>query len=148
MIRLKDSDTSSLCIAKGKTINVDQLYNIMSSKEDYINPTTDGNLSWRSISSCTTELGDALENWQNILHEVSMRRCVRVIRVVQRVGSKECVLPRYEGLLNLASFLVEFEEKVTESQRLSTLDYILKDTPARWWVHTNNLYPNGHSVEY
>ena len=43
------------------------------------------------------------------------------------------MLPTYEGLPNLASFLVEFEEKVIESQRLSTLDYVLKATPARWW---------------
>ena len=44
------------------------------------------------------------------------------------------MFPRYEGLLNLASFLVEFEEKVIESQRLSALDYVLKVAPARWWA--------------
>ena len=38
------------------------LYNIISSRDDYINPTIDGNLSWRSVSSCTSNLGDALEN--------------------------------------------------------------------------------------
>ena len=30
-------------------------------------------------------------------------------------------------------FLAEFEEKVTESQRLSALEFVLKATPARWW---------------
>ena len=30
-------------------------------------------------------------------------------------------------------FLVEFEEKVAESQRLSALDFVLKATPIRWW---------------
>ena len=43
------------------------------------------------------------------------------------------MLPTYEGLPNLASFLMEFEEKVTELQRLSGLDYVLKDTLAIWW---------------
>ena len=82
-----------------------QLHNIMSSKENYINPTADGKLSWWSVSSCTSDLGDALENWQNRLHEVSMHRCVIITRVVRRVGAEESVFPTYEGLPNLAAFL-------------------------------------------
>ena len=42
-------------------------------------------------------------------------------------------MPIYEGLPNLAYFLVEFEEKVTKSQRLSALEYALKAIPTRWW---------------
>ena len=42
------------------------------------------------------------------------------------------MFPTYEGLPNLASFMVEFEEKVIESQQLSNLDYVLNATPARW----------------
>ena len=41
----------------------------MSSKEDYINPTANGNLSWQSVSSCTFDLNDAMENWQNKMHK-------------------------------------------------------------------------------
>ena len=67
------------------------------------------------------------------MHEVSMCRCVRITRVVRRVGSKESMLRMYEGLPNLASFLEEFEEKVTEPHRLFALDYVLKATSARWW---------------
>ena len=33
--------------SEGKYNFLDQLYSIMSLKEDYINPTTDGNLSWQ-----------------------------------------------------------------------------------------------------
>ena len=42
-------------------------------------------------------------------------------------------LPTYEGLPNLATFLSEFEGLVTESQRFSALDHVLKATPSRWW---------------
>ena len=49
------------------------------------------------------------------------------------------MLPTYQGLPNIASFLEEFEEKVTESQRLSALDHMMKATPARWWG-TNKQY--------
>jgi hypothetical protein len=37
------------------TEDVNQLYMTTTCKEDYINPTVDGMLSWRSISSCDLE---------------------------------------------------------------------------------------------
>ena len=61
---------------------LDQLYNITSSKEDYINPTNYGKLSWKSVSSCPYDSSDALENWQKRLHEVSMRRCAIITRAI------------------------------------------------------------------
>ena len=88
----------------------------MSSKEDYINPIANGNLFWWSVSSWTSDSSDALENWQNRLHDVSMRKCARITRVVRDVGVKASMFPMYEGFPNLASFLEEFEEKVMESQ--------------------------------
>ena len=41
--------------------------------------------------------------------------------------------PTYEVLPNLATFLTEFEGLVTESERMSALDHVLKAPPARWW---------------
>ena len=38
------------------------IYNIIALWEDYINPTTYGNLSWKCESSCTSDSGEALEN--------------------------------------------------------------------------------------
>ena len=67
------------------------------------------------------------------MHEVSMRKCARITRFVRWVGVEASDPPTYEGLSNLASFLIEFEVKVTESQRLSALDFVLKATPAKWW---------------
>ena len=48
--------------SEGKENYLDQVYNIMSSKEDYINPTTDGSLSWHNVSQCMFDSGDDLEN--------------------------------------------------------------------------------------
>ena len=50
----------------------DHAYNI---SEDYIHPTIDGEIVWRSTSSTSSDSEDALENWQNRLHEVSFRKC-------------------------------------------------------------------------
>ena len=73
-------------------------------------------MSWKSVSSCTSDSGEELENWQNKMHEVSMRICARITQSVRRVGAEGSELPTYEGLPNLASFLVEFEAKFTELQ--------------------------------
>ena len=50
----------------------DHAYNI---SEDYIHPTVDGELGWRSASSTFSDSNDALENWQNCMHEVSFKKC-------------------------------------------------------------------------
>ena len=104
----------------------------MSYRYEYITPTTDGKMSWRSVSSCTSDSGEALENWKNRMHQVSMRRCVRITRFVRRLGAKERKLPTHEFFPNLAYFLAEFEEKVIESQRLPS-EFALKAIPISWW---------------
>ena len=49
--------------SEGREKYLDWMYNVISSKDDYINPTTDVNLSWCSVILCTSNLGEALENW-------------------------------------------------------------------------------------
>ena len=72
-----------------------------------------GNLSWRSASSCTSDSREALENWKNRLHEVSMRTCARITKYVRQVETQSRELPTYEGLPNIGNFLSEFEGMVT-----------------------------------
>ena len=67
----------------------------MYSRDDYINPKTDGKLSWKSFSSWTYDSGEALENWKNQMHEVSMRRCTRITQYVCQVGVEGSELPTY-----------------------------------------------------
>ena len=50
----------------------DNAYNIF---EDYINPTVNGEMGWRSTSSASFNHDDALENWHNSFHQVSVRKC-------------------------------------------------------------------------
>ena len=45
----------------------DHTYNI---SKDYIHPIVDGELGWHSASFASSDSDDALENWQNRLHEV------------------------------------------------------------------------------
>ena len=60
--------------------NFKNIYNISSMLDDYINPPNYGKLSWKSVSSCSSDLGETLKNWQNRLHEVSMSKYTRITK--------------------------------------------------------------------
>ena len=89
----------------------DHAYNI---SKDYMHPTVDGELGWRSASFASSDSDDALENWQNWLHEVSFRKCGLVTQSLCHIATKIIELPIYEGLPELSRILKEFEEKVFE----------------------------------
>ena len=57
-----------------------------------------------------------------------MRRCARITKYVQRVGTQSQPLPTYEGIPNLEMFLTKLEELVTDSQQLSMLEFAVKAT--------------------
>jgi len=57
---------------------INQLYRTTARNEDYVKPTVDGILNWRSINSCEIDLDTSLESWKQRLHEVSTRRCARI----------------------------------------------------------------------
>ena len=61
--------------AKEEVRNMESLYQMTANWSDYINPTTEGNISCRCDSSCASDSDVGLENWQNRLYEVSAHRC-------------------------------------------------------------------------
>jgi hypothetical protein len=67
---------------------INQLYRTTAREEFYVNPIVNGVLSRRSITSCASESDTRLENWQERLHEVSTRRCIRIDRAVRWVGTE------------------------------------------------------------
>ena len=106
-------------------------YNI---SKDYIHPTVDGELGWCNSSFASSNSDDALENWQNRLHEVSFKKYGLITQSLRCVATKIVELPIYEALLVLPELLREFEKKVFEPQRILALDIALKATPARCWA--------------
>ena len=88
----------------------DHAYNIL---EDYIHPNVDGELGWHSASSVSFDSDDALENWQNRMHEVSFTKCGLIMQSLCHVTTETFELPIYERLPELSVFLMEFEEKVS-----------------------------------
>ena len=52
---------------------IDDFYKMTTMQDDYINPITDSTLRWNYTSSCILDPEEGLENWQNIMHEVSGR---------------------------------------------------------------------------
>jgi hypothetical protein len=84
---------------------INQFYRTTVRNEDYVNPTTDGILSWRIITSCVTDLDIGLENWQQRLQEVSTRRCARIDPIVRWVGMEIREPPSFHGVNDIESFL-------------------------------------------
>ena len=84
---------------------MDNIYNICSQVDDYINPTTKGNMSWWSICSCSYELGEVVENWRTHIYEVSMQKCSQIMNSLWWIGNDICDLTTYEGLPKLYAFL-------------------------------------------
>ena len=74
------------------------------------------------------------------MYEVSMQRCARLTSEVRWIGTQVSDLPTFDGLNNLETFLLEFEEIVLVQQRLLALNKALKATPTRWLgTHKRNI---------
>jgi hypothetical protein len=88
---------------------IDNLYNMTTCMDDYVNPTADGALSWRSISSCASDSEEGLEHWKHRLHKVSTRRCARITRSLHWIRTEVHDTPKFDGLTKVSSFVNEFE---------------------------------------
>jgi hypothetical protein len=91
---------------------MENIYKLTARQQDYINPTTDGNLRWRSDNACSSDSEEALENWKNKMYEVSTRRCARLTREVHWIDTTVSNLPTFDGLNPLETFLSDLEESV------------------------------------
>jgi hypothetical protein len=101
---------------------------------DYVNPTTERIISWRSINSCTSDSEESLENWKQRLHEVLTRKCAQITHALRWIGTKIVKPPRYNGLTPMEYFINEFEMHISDQQRLFILYFTMKVTSMRWWA--------------
>ena len=51
------------------------IYSITTQDQDWVNPTTDGHITWKRESSCTSNSDKEVEQWKNRLHKVTMLNC-------------------------------------------------------------------------
>jgi hypothetical protein len=129
-----DPTKGRIYVEPTKRKELDTLYNMTAQMYDYVNLITEGILSWRSISSCASDSKEALKNWQQILHEVSTRKCARITYALQWIGIEICETTSYDVLINVVSFIREFELKISDQYRLLDLDVAPKENPTRWWA--------------
>jgi hypothetical protein len=88
---------------------IDKLYNMTVCMDDYVNPTTDGLISWRSIRSCALDSEEGLEHWQHKLHKVLTIRCTRITHSLRWIRTEVRDTPRFDRLTEVSSFVKEFE---------------------------------------
>jgi hypothetical protein len=59
---------------------IENIYKVSRNRDDYINPTTNGEMSWRSVNYYDTDSEATMERWQNKLYEVSIRWCSHILK--------------------------------------------------------------------
>jgi len=93
---------------------LDFIYHITTGDQEKVNPTTNGRISWERDSSCTSDLDEEVERWQNQLHEVTTLNCNVMIRSLHCVIIEVRELPAYDGAKTVDEFLEKFESAVPE----------------------------------
>ena len=83
----------------------ENLYNITKIRKYCVNPTTDGEFSWRSIFSYHTDSEDALDRWKNMLHEISSRCCACITRYVRWIGVEVSNPPQFDGTIEVKKII-------------------------------------------
>ena len=85
--------------------DLERLYTVkIGTRNDYINPTMDGSVIWRSIQSTEEDSKLDFDSWQQGLHEIFSRICA-TIRMTRWVGTKVREQLVYNGTPNLDNFL-------------------------------------------
>ena len=87
--------------AEEETREIDDFYKMTATHDDYINLAIDDTLNWCCASSCTSDSKEGLENWRNIMHKVSGRRCVWLTKSLQWNGIEVCKISMFDGLSNI-----------------------------------------------
>ena len=113
--------------------NMESLYQMTTNQSDYINPTVEGNISWRCDNSCALVSDVGLENWKNRLYEVSARRCAYLTKSLRWIGAEIKDIPSFDGLVDVNDFLYQFEQEIPHEQRMLAIDLAVRATPAIWW---------------
>ena len=84
---------------------INDLYNMTTTQDDYINLAVDGTLSWCYASSCTSDSEAGLENWKNRMHDISGRRCAHLMKSLHWIGTEVREVPIFDGLSEIRDFL-------------------------------------------
>jgi hypothetical protein len=73
--------------------------------DEYINPIDEGVLSWKSISSFTSDLEESPKQWKQSLHEVSTRKCGCITYTLRWIRYEVCDPTKYDGITYIDHFL-------------------------------------------
>ena len=88
--------------------DLDCIYKITTQNQDWVNPITDGWITWEHECSCTSNSDEETERWQNRLHEVTTLNCNMMTRSLHCVSTEVRDLPTYDGLSEVDTFLNKF----------------------------------------
>lgn len=101
---------------------LDQLYTLtIGKREENINPTAGGSISWRSIQSLETSSEAAWDAWQQGGYELNTRCCAMVTQV-NWIGMEIGDYPKYYGLEPMDTFWNRVDQEIMEDQKIPFID--------------------------
>lgn len=62
-----------------------------------------------------------------------MLNCNMMTRSLHCISTKASDLSTYDGLSEIDTFLDNFAWEVPDEQHFKALNWVLRDTPTRWW---------------
>jgi len=100
-----------------KNVEIENIYNNASRKEDYASPTMDGELSWRCIYLFDMDSRDAPERWHNRLYGASNMRRTNITNYLQWIGSEINNQRMFDGTKLVETFLEDMDKNVHEAHK-------------------------------
>lgn len=94
--------------------NLNCIYKITAQEQAWVDPTSDGRISWERESPYTLDSDKEIEQSQNWLHEVTTLNCNMMIRSLHCVTMEIRDFPRNDRLTMVDEFLKKFESEVLE----------------------------------
>jgi hypothetical protein len=94
---------------------IENIYNIIVQKEDYINPITNGVLIWRIIFSFDIDSKEVLEILFKRGYNMSTRRCAYIEKSLCCIGTKFHDLPQFYGTKSVPIFFSQMEACVPKN---------------------------------
>lgn len=73
-----------------------------------------------------------------------MLNCNMMTRSLHCISIEVRVLPTYDGLSEVYTFLDKFQREVSEKQHFEALNWVLHTMPARWWGKHKGSFKDWH----
>jgi len=108
-----------------------------------VNLTAARRISWEHENSCTSDLDEEMERWQNQLQEVTTLSCNMITRLLRHVTSKAREMPTHDGTAHMEEAIYHCEKMRLEWKWHGVQPGALRATTTPGWNTHQETRRNG-----